>query len=100
MLPAYDEDLDASAAIAADLVDLGCAEICCVGPRAEELHDSIDGIVEDKGALHVVTTWHVGLEEGSEYFVDAAAGRPFLLMGLVADHPDLAAALRRMAFGR
>lgn len=99
MLPAFDRhDRDASTAVVAHLVDLGCIEFCCVGPEAEALHDAIiDWVIEDKNALHVVTTWHDNQTEGGEYFLYAAGGRPPVLLGLVADHPELVAVLQRVA---
>ena len=52
LLPAFDEaERRRAEATAGLLMDRGCVELCCVGPEAEQLHDSIDGIVEKMGAL-------------------------------------------------
>jgi hypothetical protein len=74
-------------------MDLGCIEFCCVGPQAEQLHDSLDGIVEERGALEVVTTWHTDYSEACEYFLFAAGGKPPTLLALISSRPDLAALL-------
>lgn len=96
LLPGHDEaERRQAEAVVGRLVDLGCVEFCCVGPEAEELHDSIDGIIEDRNALSVVTTGHSDYTEACEYFVFAAAGKPPLLLGLVSFHPELVASLER-----
>lgn len=81
------------------LVDLGCVEFCCVGPEAELLHDSIDGIVEEKGALDVVTTWHENHADACEYFLLAAGGKPPALLALISSHSELAARLEEQMKG-
>jgi hypothetical protein len=82
--------------LATDLVRMGCAEICCVGPNAEAVHDRVDEVVEDAGALSVVTTWHVDMREGCTYFVSAAAGRPRWLLAVVGEDGELPNLLRSM----
>jgi hypothetical protein len=98
MLPALgNEDRRAAEAIVGELIDLGCVEICCVGPEGESLHDAVDWIVEDKAALEVVTTWHADEAEGCEYFLYAAGGRPSCLLALVRDQLQLSSTLQNMA---
>jgi hypothetical protein len=98
MLPAFDEGEGMRATmIVQDLVLLGCVEFSFVGPEAERLHDAIDQVLEDSGALNIVTTWHHDLAEGCEYFVLAAGGRPGVLLALVAEHPEAVELLRRAA---
>lgn len=97
MLPAI-EDADAlhAPSLAGELVRMGCAEICCVGPHAETVHDLVDEVVEDLDALSVVTTWHVDMSEGCEYFLSTAGAPPALLVAIVAERDDLANLLRSM----
>lgn len=97
LVPAV-EDTDASNAVvlAADLVHMGCAEICCVGARAEVVHDMVDEVVEDAGALSVVTTWHQDMNEGCEYFIFTAGGRPRWLLAAVEGRAELTTLLRSM----
>ncbi len=98
LLPAYDEaERRKAELIVGSLVDLGCVEFCCVGPEAEQLHDSIDWIIEDRGALGVVTTAHTDYTEACEYFVFAAAGKPPVLLGLVSSHPEVVTSLEQAA---
>jgi hypothetical protein len=78
------------------LVDAGCVEICCVGCDAEVLHDAIDWIVEERGALEVVTTWDVDEREGCEYFLQTAAGASLPLLALILEHPALTAQIERI----
>lgn len=73
------------------LMNLGCKEFCCVGPQAEQLHDSLDEIVEEQGAIEVVTTWHANFDDAFEYFEFAAGEGTFTLLALVSPHSDLAA---------
>lgn len=97
LLPAFtDDERNAAAVLAAELVDLGCAEFCCLGPDSEELHDSIDVMIEDKERIEVVTTWHKSIDEGCEYFVHVAASQPRQLVALVGDHPLIAQSLKRI----
>jgi hypothetical protein len=98
LLPAFDEKERRQAeAVAGLLMDRGSVEFCCVGPEAELLHDSIDEIVEKRGALEVVTTWHTDYSDASEYFLFAAGGRSPTLLALVASHPELVALLEKEA---
>lgn len=98
LLSAFDAaDLRHAEVIAGRLLARGCLEFCCVGPAAEQLHDLLDGLVEDLGAFDVVTTWEVDPIEACEYFLFAAAGKPSTLLALVAAHPDLVASLESEA---
>jgi hypothetical protein len=98
LLPAFDEkERDQAKAVAVLLLEQGCAEFCCVGPEAELLHDSIDAIVESKGALRVVTTWHTDWSDASEYFLFAAGSRASTLLAVVGAHPGLVAMLENEA---
>jgi hypothetical protein len=83
--------------LAAKLVESGCSEICCVGPCAEELHDGLDRIVEARGLLAVVTTWHTNLHEACEHFLFAAVPGAPVLLALVAEHPELVGLLKELA---
>lgn len=74
-----------------DLLERGCAQLCCVGPEAELLHDAIDDLLEERGALAVVTTWHGDLADAREYFLYAVGELD--LLALVARHPELKALL-------
>lgn len=98
LLPAFDAgERRKAVAMAALLTDQGCVEFCCVGPEAELLHDSIDEVIEKKGALDVVTTWHTDYSDASEYFLFAAGGKSPTLLALVASHPELVALLEKEA---
>ena len=99
LAPAFDaEERQRVEAIASTLMDLGCMEFCCVGPQAEQLHESLDEIVEERGALEVVTTWHTDYSDACEYFLFAAAGgRPPTLLALISSHRQLAALLEDAA---
>lgn len=97
MVPAVeDTDVPNAVLLAADLVRMGCAEICCVGARAEVVHDLVDEVVEDAGALGVVTTWHQDVNEGCEYFIFTAGGRPRWLLAAVEGRAELTTLLRSM----
>ncbi len=94
LLSAFDERERRSAEAAVlGLVDLGCVEFCCVGSEADQLHESIDSIVEDRGWFDIVTTGDADETEACEYFVLAAAGAPPLLVALVTSHPGVVAIL-------
>lgn len=94
LVPAFDADERQQVeAMAGPLMDLGCIEFCCVGPQAEQLHDSLDWIIEERGAPDVATTWHADYSDACEYFLFAAGGRPPTLFALVSGHSDLAALL-------
>jgi hypothetical protein len=87
------ERLEVEAIIVA-LLDAGCIELCCVGPEAESLHDSIDCIVEDRAAFDVVTTFHFDETDACEYFLFAAGGGIRFLLALVSSHPKLVSMLQ------
>ncbi len=73
----------------------GCLEFCCVGDNSEDLHDYVDGILEDRGLLDVVTTWHAAesMEEALFYFVHLAGSRPPTLVAVIGKEPGLLKAL-------
>jgi hypothetical protein len=94
LVPAYTEEEQARVIlVAADLLPLGCKEICCVGSRAESLHDMLDGLIESSSNLDIVTTWHADVIEAAEYFIFAAGGASTDLVALISDHASIAAAL-------
>jgi hypothetical protein len=94
LVPAFSaEERKLVEAIARLLLDSGCEELCCVGPEAEMLHDTLDALLERSGRLEVVTTGIEDLDEALEYFLYGAGGGSKTLLALVSDHPDLAAAL-------
>lgn len=94
LVPAFDAgERQQVETMAGTLMDLGCMEFCCAGPQAEQLHDSLDGIIEERGALEVATTWHTDYSDACEYFLFAADGRPTTLLALISSHPELAALL-------
>jgi len=98
LLPAFNETERRQAdAIIGFLLARGCVEVCCVGPEAEQLHDSIDAIVESVGYLDMVTTWHTDYSDAFEYFLFAAGGGSAMLVAVVASHPDLVALLEKEA---
>lgn len=98
LVPAFDAgERQKVEAMTGILMELGCREFCCVGPEAEQLHDSLDGIIEERGALEVATTWHTDYSDACEYFLFAAGGRPPTLLALVSAHPDLTASLEAEA---
>jgi hypothetical protein len=74
-------------------------EICCVGPQAEQLHDSVDDIVEAQGALDVITTAHVDYTDACEYVRLTAGEKSAAPRALVSSHPELAALLEAMGSG-
>jgi hypothetical protein len=77
-------------------VERGCIEFCCVGPFGEQLHDYTDGLLEDRGELEIVTTWHVEepLEDTVHYFLHVAGEKALTLIAAISDAPDLARALK------
>ena len=98
LVPAFDaaerRQVDA---LANTLMDLGCSEFCCVGSEADELHDSLDAIIEEREAFDVVTTSETDSVEACEYFLFAAGGRQHELLALVSPHAELAALLETLA---
>ncbi|MCP5468595.1 MAG: hypothetical protein H7A32_04935 [Deltaproteobacteria bacterium] len=83
------EELNKVLAIVTSLLSLGCKEFCCVGPKAELLHDQIDLLIEKTGSLDVVTTWHEDVVEACEYFLFGAGGQSLVLYGLISQYPEL-----------
>lgn len=83
------EELNEVLDIASSLLGLGCKEFCCVGLKAELLHDQLDLLIEKAGLLDVVTTWHEDAVEGCEYFLFGAGGQSLVLYGLISQHPEL-----------
>lgn len=77
-----------------DLIDGGCVEFCCVGPESEMLHDALDDLIERKGTLEVVTTWHVDVADACDYFLFGASAGRAALLALVSAHPELVSALQ------
>lgn len=95
MLPGFnDAERSAAENIVAQLIDSGCGEFGCIGEQAEQLHDAIDWIVEDKQVLKIVTTWHHDIAEGCDYFVAAAGGGTPGLVALVLEHVAVVDRLR------
>lgn len=100
LLPAFSQvERQQAEAIVGTLLDMGCVEFCCIGPEAEFLHDSIDGLIEDRQAYSVVTTGHADSVDGCEYFIFAAGGGAKVLLGLITAHPELVALVEKMARG-
>ena len=69
--------------------------MCFSGPGAERLHDTADGIVEERGLLDIVTTWHAH-EDATEvvsYFLELAGGGASWLLACVGHEPNMARAL-------
>lgn len=83
------EELYEVLGIVNSLFELGCKEFCCVGLKAESLHDHLDLSIEKAGLLDVVTTWHEDSVEGCEYFLFGAGGQSLALYGLISQHPEL-----------
>jgi hypothetical protein len=83
------EELNEILSIASRLLGLGCKEFCCVGLKAELLHDQLDLLIEKAGLLDAVTTWHKDAAEGCEYFLFGAGGQSLVLYGLISRHPEL-----------
>jgi hypothetical protein len=98
LLPAFSRtDIKEAEAVASVLLAPGCAEICCIGGLAEDLHDRLDCLIEDRGLLSIATTWDRDLDEGVEYFVTAAGGGTPVLCALVSRHPMVVDRLRTLA---
>lgn len=76
-----------------------CREYCCVGPYSEQLHDYIDGVLEDRGLIDVLTTWHTdeSPDEALEYFVHVAGGAPSSLVAAIKGRSVLSDKLKRIA---
>ena len=69
----------------------GCVEFCCIGRYAEELHDSIDTMLEERELFNVVTTWHMNepLEESIHYFINLAGSKPPTLVAVFDQECEL-----------
>ncbi|MBN2442945.1 MAG: hypothetical protein JXJ04_16420 [Spirochaetales bacterium] len=59
-----------------------CKEICCVGKRADELHDYIDEKIEENELLHIITSSLSDdtADEICDYFLDVSGGKPSNLL--------------------
>jgi len=98
LMPAFNSsDRRQAAAIANSLIDLGCVEFCCVGPEGEQLHDTLDEIIEGRGALEIVTMWDADPDLVCEYFLYAAAAGKANLLALLSGHHELQAILEMKA---
>ena len=96
LLPAFDErERRQAEAMAGLLMDRGSVEFCCVGPESELLHDSIDEVIERRGALDVVTTWHTDYDGASRPYSSGDAADPTVSERLLATRE--ANASRRLA---
>lgn len=70
------------------ILNLGCKEFCCIGLKAESLHDHLDSLIEKADFLDVVTTSHKDSVEGCEYFLFGAGGQELTLYALISKHPE------------
>lgn len=90
LVPAFSqEELTEILGVAGTLLGLGCKEFCCVGPKAECLHDQLDLFIEKGDLFEVVTTWHEDAVEGCEYFLFGAGGQSLVLYALISGRPEL-----------
>lgn len=64
-------EVDLSLRAAASVLAFGCIEICCVGPVARDLEDSVDAVIELDGLLHVATTSFIDSNEAADYLSTA-----------------------------
>jgi len=97
LLPAFDEtECGVVLAAVPSLLLSNCVQLCCVGAKAEALHDAIDDLLADKGKHHILTTYDADLEEACEYFVYAAGMSVAHLVALVAEHPLLISKLDKV----
>ena len=71
------------------LLERGCIQFCCVGARAEEVHDAIDWIVEERDRLEIVTTWHAERVEAVDYVRCTAGLAGANVLALVEGDPTL-----------
>ena len=100
LLPAYnDQEVLIGKTLASALLDAGCSEFCCVGARAEELHDRIDEVIEDREEFDVVTTFHDDVVEACEYFLFAAGAAQPSLIAMVSDHVEIKSCLESLIAG-
>jgi hypothetical protein len=93
-------DISAAESAAMSLITIGCKEMCCVGPLAEQLHDSLDCVIEDIERYEILTTWRQDIDEGHEYFFTAAGGGIIDLAAFVLDCPEIAEHVRILATRR
>lgn len=94
LVPAYDlVERKQIEAIVISLINLGCIEICCVGPEATALHEALDTIMIDCNAEHVITTSDIAEAEVIDYFLWTAGENPSSLLALVSSHPELITAI-------
>jgi hypothetical protein len=100
MLPAFNGmERSAAEGMVAGLINSGCREFCCVGQQAEQLHDAIDWIIEDRHALDIVTTWHQDIVEACEYFLFAAGIGTNCRIALVSEHAAVVSLLLNLVGG-
>ena len=93
LMPAFDAaERSVMEALALGLVAQGCEGFCCVGPEAELLHDGLDSIVEDAGALHVLTTGYTDEAEAIEYLLFSGGGTHSMI-AMIGSHSELSARL-------
>lgn len=83
------DDIDKALVLSKDLLSLGCVDFSCLGFQAEKLNDQLDEILEDLGALSVVTTWYEDSNEGCEYFLFAAGAQKLHLVALGSQNVEL-----------
>lgn len=80
----------------------GCAGVCFVGPRAEEVHDRADELVEDAGHIEISTVADHAPGQEQEtcwYFLHMMNGAESRdLLALVLAHPALVDHLERAVF--
>jgi hypothetical protein len=88
---------DAQRQLIDSAVASGCIEFCCIGDHAEALHDYIDSVLEGRGIVDVVTTWHSDepLEEALFYFANLAGGKPSTLVAAVDNDAGLVNEIRQ-----
>jgi hypothetical protein len=88
---------DAQRQLIDSAVASGCIEFCCIGDHAETLHDYVDSVLEGRGIVDVVTTWHSDepLEEALFYFAKLAGGRPPTLVAVVDNDAGIMNGIRQ-----
>ena len=98
LLPAASAaDSTLAEAIIGPLIELGCIEVCCVGPNAELMHDRLDIVVETAGRLEIITTWFGDEHRASEYMLFAAGGGTASILAMVLDQPRIVDRLKKAA---
>ena len=94
LLPAFDDaECDKALALASHLLAMNCAQITCLGLKAEKLHDEIDALVEGAGKFNILTTYDVDPLEACEYFIFSAGSSVTHLVALIADHSEVVSIL-------